>query len=90
MDEEFLRNLPRYQCVKKVHALKIKGIKGQGTPDCNCEIVPEDKRYGNVIISLEFMTKHNPRPGGYYMVYEDGYKSYLAAEDFERIYKKVI
>ena len=36
----------------------------------------------------EFMDKHSPQVGGYYVVYKDGYKSYSPAQAFEEGYKR--
>ena len=35
------------------------------------------------IVSAEYMDKHQPKIGGYYVRYEDGYESYSPAEPFE-------
>ena len=34
----------------------------------------------------EWLDKHNPEVGGYYVVYEDGYKSFSPAKAFEEGY----
>jgi hypothetical protein len=75
------REMPRYVCHKKVWALKIKGVVGNG-------IVPEDDGYAPFNVSDEFVEKHHPYAGGYYVVYEDGYKSFSPAEAFEAGYTR--
>ena len=80
------RELPRYQCHKKVWALKIKEIVGV---DGGAEITPEEKGYAAFPVSLEYVNKHNPHVGGYYVVYQDGYKSFSPAEAFEEGYTKL-
>jgi hypothetical protein len=75
--------LPRYTCHKKVWALKIKDI----SPTQN-SFVPEDKEYAEVELPPGWIEKHNPAPGGYYVVYEDGYKSYSPAAAFESGYTR--
>ena len=35
---------------------------------------------------LEYMTKHAPQVGGYYVLYEDGYASFSPAQPFEAGY----
>lgn len=52
-------------------------------------IVPEDEGYAEFPVSREYMMKHNPQPGGYYVVYDDGYKSYSPAKAFEEGYTKI-
>lgn len=74
--------LPKYQCHKVVHALKIKSIVG-------LLITPEDSGYGQFTVASEYLEKHNPQPGGYYIVYEDGYKSFSPAKAFEEGYTLV-
>ena len=79
--------MPKYCCHKEVHALKIKTItlldSGRG------DIQPEDTRYGRILVSAEYMTKHKPQIGGYYVVYADGYKSWSPAEVFEAGYSLI-
>lgn len=75
--------MPRYRCHKEVWALKIKRVdflEGEG------RIHPVDTRYAPFMVDKEFMNKHEPRPGGYYVVYKDGYKSFSPAEAFESGY----
>lgn len=40
-------------------------------------------------IDAAFWEKHKPQAGGYYVVYEDGYKSFSPAEAFESGYTRV-
>ena len=77
--------MPRYQCHKKVWALKIK-MFGVNTEDGTGLITPEESRYAAFEVSAEYLEKHKPEPGGYYVVYDDGYKSYSPAEAFEAGY----
>jgi hypothetical protein len=79
--------MPRYQCHKQVWALKIKEVK-QSDPGVifeggSWEIVPEDSRYGDIRVSHEYYCKHKPEAGGYFVVYDDGYKSFSPAKAFE-------
>lgn len=74
--------LPRYRCHKEVWALKIGGLDFL-TSSLGLRIVPEDKRYAPFDVDAEYVTKHQPRVGGYYVVYKDGYKSFSPAEAFE-------
>lgn len=79
--------MPKYQCHKKVHALKIKlvsiGDNGSGL------ITPEDQGYDDFTVSKEFMDKHNPTFGGYFVVYKGGYQSFRPAKEFEEGYRKL-
>jgi hypothetical protein len=86
--------LPRYRCHKEVWALKIKSIvnipKDQGYDGhVGAMIVPDDPHYGSFGVDLAYIMKHQPQPGGYYVVYKDGYKSFSPAEAFEEGYSRV-
>lgn len=84
--------MPRYQCHKEVSALKIKEVISQ--PDVGAGvnryyIVPTDDAQTRVEVSAEWLDKHKPMAGGYYVVYEDGYASYSPAKAFEEGYTLV-
>jgi hypothetical protein len=80
--------MPKYQCHKKVWALKIKKVECDF--DCNasgsCFLIPEDSRYGTIEEGQDYYNFHKPVAGGYYVVYKDGYKSFSPAEAFESGY----
>lgn len=77
------REMPKYVCHKEVWALKIAAIEGT-------KIVPElSKEYAPFEVEQSYLLKHNPQPGGYYVVYADGYKSYSPAKAFEEGYKEL-
>ena len=87
--------MPKYQCHKQVWALKIKAIARKPNPDptgrsaassYGATITPSEDGYGAFDVSPEYMDKHQPEVGGYYVVYEDGYKSYSPAAAFESGY----
>lgn len=44
---------------------------------------------GFVEIEPEYLVKHKPQVGGYYVVYDDGYKSFSPAETFEGGYTRL-
>lgn len=52
-------------------------------------LVPEDERYANIQVDIEYLSKHKPVAGGYYVVYKDGYKSFSPAQAFEEGYVKI-
>lgn len=80
--------MPRYQSHKRVWALKI-GAVGLGAASGGALLVPDDTRYRPIDVSAEYMRKHDPQPGGYYVVYADGYQSYSPAEAFEGGYTRL-
>ena len=83
--------MPRYKCHKEVWALKIKEIKRvpSGNATVTHTIVPADEGYAPFEVNPEYIGKHNPAAGGYYVVYADGYISYSPARAFEEGYTRV-
>jgi len=87
--------MPRYKCHKEVWALKIKSIVRDGEDDPNREtdgsamITPTEAIFAPFKVNHEYMRKHMPEPGGYYVVYTDGYKSFSPAKAFEEGYTRV-
>lgn len=84
-----VKELPRYKCHKEVWALKIKDVLIERRINGRVTIIPEDTSYASFDVSQEYYQKHNPKPGGYYVVYEDGYNSWSPAEAFESGYTKI-
>jgi hypothetical protein len=91
------REMPKYECKKIVWALKIKSIELDADranienreTDGSAYLKPEEIGYGEIKLSHDYMKKHEPHIGGYYVVYQDGYKSYSPAEPFEDGYKRI-
>ena len=50
---------------------------------------PDEEGYDKVPMSPEYVAKHKPEVGGYYVVYEDGYKSFSPAGAFESGYTRL-
>ncbi|MFA6125423.1 hypothetical protein [Sphingomonas sp.] len=79
--------MPRYKCHKQVWALKISELKSTASPEQESDgsllLVPSDKRYAPFVVDAAYTRKHRPEVGGYYVVYDDGYKSYSPAKAFE-------
>ena len=82
------REMPRYQCHKQVHALKIKHVVCDERHSRG-SLIPEDGDFAPILVSGEYLRKHDPKPGGYYVVYPDGYKSFSPAEAFESGYSRI-
>lgn len=77
------RELPRYRSHKVVHALRIKNVIIDTT---GATIVPLEDGYPPFSVPLDYIAKHHPRLGGYFVQYADGYQSYSPAEAFESGY----
>lgn len=74
--------MPRYQSHKRVYALKIARVEG-------CTITPDDGRYAPISVEPEMYLRYTPTAGDYYVVYDDGYKSFSPAKAFEDGYSLV-
>lgn len=98
--------MPRYQCHKKVWALKIASIEiiqptieeieailngpeGAGENMAGAIITPADQGFAPFGVPKSYVDKHNPEAGGYYVVYDDGYKSFSPAKAFEDGYTRL-
>lgn len=85
-------SMPRWKCHKEVNAFKIREIKMIGEPPVNSTdqramLVSTDG--GSVIVTAEYIRKHRPQIGGYYVLYEDGYHSFSPAAAFESGYARI-
>lgn len=88
--------MPKYQCHKQVWALKIESIK-QAPADQERQhaggdwyLVPENKQFAPICVGHEeYILRHHPEAGGYFVVYEDGYQSYSPAGPFEAGYSLI-
>lgn len=85
--------MPRYKCHKEVWALKIADVKDPTEPGNESDgtriIIPADTGYSPFIVDRDYVRKHNPQSGGYYIVYADGYKSFSPAKAFEDGYARL-
>lgn len=75
--------MPKWKCHKEVHADKITAI------DIFHNRVTLKLQNGFVNVDISYITKHAPVVGGYYVVYEDGYRSFSPAKTFENGYSLV-
>ena len=85
MEGTTAREMPRYKCHKEVWALKIAGISPTES-DGRAELHPAEDGYAPFHVGADYLQKHTPEVGGYYVVYADGYKSYSPAKAFEEGY----
>ncbi len=89
--------MPRYKCHKEVWALKIKAITHNSVlaalsgneSDGSALIVPEDAGYQEFRVDANYIQKHKPQAGGYYVVYAGGYTSFSPAAAFEEGYTRI-
>lgn len=77
--------MPKYMSHKTVWALKIKSIER----DAVTKLTFDDPGYAARLVSYDYDQKHKPEPGGYFVVYADGYESFSPAEAFEDGYTRL-
>ncbi len=80
-------DLPLWQCHKRVRAAKITEITPgravRSGQTLHFEESPPVSKHD------AWISKFEPKVGGYYVVYEDGYESYSPAKAFEEGYTRV-
>jgi hypothetical protein len=87
--------LPRYKCHKEVCALRIKSIErvkardGEDPDAAGAIIIPEESGFAPIRVSAEYLRKHRPQVGGYWIQYDDGYKSFSPSRAFEEGYARI-
>lgn len=81
-DQAGMVEIPQYQCHKKVRALKIKSVDA----DNATLSFLDESNVAPIHVSQAYLDKHEPVAGGYYVVYEGGYKSFSPAKEFEEGY----
>lgn len=90
--------MPQYQSHKKVWALKIAAITydkdaavadGNRESDGSAVITPAEAGYAPFFVNADYVRRHNPQTGGYFVQYEDGYTSFSPASAFESGYTRL-
>ncbi len=95
--------MPKYRSHKTVHALKIESVEKIMPTIAQLEAILNESAlteepggrltveapFVPIEVSPEYMQKHNPQAGGYYVVYEDGYASWSPAKAFEEGYTRL-
>ena len=77
--------MPRYVSHKTVWALKIKAI--EYSIGYNGAILHfEKEQYRSVQVDADYLNRHRPQSGGYFVLYEGGYISWSPADVFEAGY----
>lgn len=80
-------HLDTYVCHKRVQAGKILFM---ARDDANDRLMLHIGGMANILpVPLEYLDRHKPELGGYYVRYADGYASYSPAVPFEQGYTKV-
>lgn len=74
--------LPSYRCHKIVKGEKITAISDDGMLELgriNYRVLP----------GKDYFKRNSPKPGGYYVLYENGYESCSPAAPFESGYTRI-
>lgn len=74
--------MPRYKSHKQVWALKIASVNGH-------RLTFAEPGYAPIICDAPMFHRYTPTAGDYYVVYDDGYKSFSPAKAFEDGYTAV-
>jgi len=82
------KELPMYQSTKRVWALLIKDITLK--EDGSAMITPDEEGYATFSVSKEYMNKHTPYVGGYYVQYQNGYESFSPPDVFLEGHFKIV
>lgn len=84
---DFSNEMPRYQCHKKVRALKLRNIPWPTKDGAILEF--EGVGYAPITVPTELFARYRPTAGDYYIVYDDGYASFSPAKAFEDGYTRI-
>jgi hypothetical protein len=82
------KKFPRYKCHKQVQAFKISRLHILNQDGGGAELFSEGSNH-YVVVSEAYLQKHNPKAGGYYVLYDDDYESWSPAQAFEQGYSLV-
>ena len=82
------RIMPEYQYHKKIKAFKITYI-GEEKSERYTVYILRGEHNMCVMVSSDYIIKHNPEIGGYYVLFNDSYESYSPAKAFEEGYSLI-
>ena len=84
------KNLFKYKCHKEVFASKIEDItEDEDRPHLYAIWLESDGNPESVTVDNDWINKHKPQAGGYFVKYADGYESFSPADAFEAGYTLV-
>ena len=72
---------PSYRCQRFVQALKIAEVNVDAASQV--WLVPEDTNYAEFKVDHDFVMKHKPEPGGYFVRFDQSHESWSPADLFE-------
>lgn len=86
---DLYEQVPRYRSHKIVRAAKILAVSGDGSARSPGELhleIPGRPDPLVLPVDRDYMEKHKPQVGGYYVLYKDGYESWSPANALESGY----
>jgi hypothetical protein len=86
--QAWLDRIPRYKCHKVVGAVKIEAILRDASR-AGATITPADHSIEPFFVDAEYIAKHLPHVGGYFVLYDDAYESFSPAQAFESGYARI-
>ena len=89
MNPTAITKLPCYQCHKQVWAAKIVSVSWKA-PSLGATLRFDEVGVAPIDVPASYLTKHDPKVGGYYVVYADGYELWSPAEVFESGYTRCV
>ncbi len=92
LGETAATEMPRYRCHKEVWALKIAAVEDPikpGNESDGSRVLSFTEPYAPKRVDADYVRKHGPTAGGYFVVYKDGYQSFSPAEAFEDGYTRL-
>lgn len=83
--------IPRYKCHKEVQAARIKAITNnfRGIILQSMTLTFEEPGAKPETVSAAWAERNDPRVGGYFVVYVDGYTSFSPGKAFEDGYTRI-
>lgn len=80
--------MPKWKCHKVVHALKIVQVDNSN-PQPDEVLLFFEPPYQPRKMPSHWIGKHQPKNGGYFVVYDDGYESFSPRDAFESGYTRL-
>jgi len=68
------------------HCERCRWEKSRPQPGMGAMITPAEEGYAPFFVDAQFLVKHQPEVGGYFVQYADGCKSFSPAKAFEEGY----
>lgn len=84
-----MQEMPKYRSHKEVWALKIANVIGPAEWGADWSLEVEDEGFAPLRVSAQYVQKHGPKVGGYFVQYQDGYQSFSPADAFEGGYTRI-